>query len=162
VLFINNIYPEFCAPNEGCFFWGWYILCDMQLALIIPIFVLVYTKSKAAGHVLVLFTSIANTFQILYTINSYKLRVGVLAYENWYLFAYALQKPWCHIASVMVGVMSGQFYMTVLEYREKSDEEKKTYKIIHAGYTSYCWKAVLVVGGLGIILCDLLTAHTAI
>jgi hypothetical protein len=134
----------------------------MQLALIIPIFVFVYTKSKAAGHVLVLFTTIANTFQILYTINSYKLRVGVLAYENWYLFAYALQKPWCHIASVMVGVISGQFYMTVLEYREKSDAEKKTYKIIHAGYTSNWWKAVMAVAGIGIIVTDLLVSHTAI
>jgi hypothetical protein len=134
----------------------------MQLALIIPIFVVVYTKSKAAGHVLVLFTAIAASFQALYTINNYKMRVGVLAYENWYLFAYTLQKPWAHIASLMVGVISGQFYMTVLEYREKTDEEKKSYKIIHAGYTSNWVKAVLAVAGIGIILTDLLSAHTAI
>jgi hypothetical protein len=62
----------------------------MQLALVIPLFVVVYIKSKPAGHVFALFTAVASTFQNLYTINSYKMRVGVLAYENWYLFAYTL------------------------------------------------------------------------
>jgi hypothetical protein len=52
--------------------------------------------------------------------------------------------------------------MTVLEYREKSDEEKVQYKMIHAGYTSNWWKAVLAVLGVGTILTDLLCAHTAI
>jgi peptidoglycan/LPS O-acetylase OafA/YrhL len=90
LLFINNVYPFFCAPNEGCFFWSWYILVDMQLALLTPLFVIIYIKSKAAGHVFVLFTVLITTFAALYTINLYKMRVGVLAYENWYLFAYIL------------------------------------------------------------------------
>lgn len=28
LLFVSNIFPYFNAPNEGCFFWGYYIECD--------------------------------------------------------------------------------------------------------------------------------------
>ena len=106
LLFINNIYPYFTAPNEGCFFWSYYILCDMQLALVIPLFIIIYTKSVKAGHVFSLFCLIWDTFLGLYTINEYKMRAGVLAYENWYLFSYILQKPWNHLSSTIIGIVS--------------------------------------------------------
>lgn len=44
VLFISNMVPYFQAPNYGCFFWSWIVVCDMQLTLLIPLFVVVFRK----------------------------------------------------------------------------------------------------------------------
>jgi len=33
--------------------------------------------------------------------SKYKMRVGVLAYENWNLFCLMLQKPWFHLSSTV-------------------------------------------------------------
>jgi hypothetical protein len=44
VLFISNIVPYFQAPNYGCFFWSWNVVCDLQLALLTPFFVIFYRK----------------------------------------------------------------------------------------------------------------------
>lgn len=109
--FVNNIFPYFNAPNEGCFFWGYYIECDFQLALFIPLFVYVYHKSAIAGHILVLWGTVADTLGGLYVINKYKMRVGVLAYENWNLFALMLQKPWFHLSSTTQGIYAAWLYI---------------------------------------------------
>jgi hypothetical protein len=34
-----NEFPGYVVANEGCYYWGWYVACDFQLYLIIPIFV---------------------------------------------------------------------------------------------------------------------------
>jgi hypothetical protein len=52
--------------------------------------------------------------------------------------------------------------MTILEYREKTPEEKKKYTLIHTGYTQMWFRTILMIVGLGCILTNLLAAHTAI
>ena len=32
---INEI-PHFMVANEGCYFWGWVVACEMQLILVLP------------------------------------------------------------------------------------------------------------------------------
>ena len=52
VLFVSNIYPYFEAVNEGCFYWSWPIVTDLQLILLVPLFVFMYTRKTGAwlGH----------------------------------------------------------------------------------------------------------------
>jgi len=60
LLFISNMVPYYQPPNSGCFFWAWVVECDLQLALLIPLFVLAYNNSTLAGHFLVFFGVISN------------------------------------------------------------------------------------------------------
>jgi|LauGreDrversion4_2_1035121.scaffolds.fasta_scaffold1195905_2 hypothetical protein len=39
-----------------------------------------------------------------WTIKTYDIKAGILASQNWYLFAYLLEKPWSHLGSTCVGV----------------------------------------------------------
>lgn len=34
-----NEFPGYMVANEGCFYWSWYVACDLQLFLVVPIFV---------------------------------------------------------------------------------------------------------------------------
>jgi hypothetical protein len=92
------------------------VVTDLQLSLIIPIFVIAY-KKKYLGNSLILFAIIGDGALSAWTCWEYKLRAGILAEENWYIFAYLLQKPWGKIGSVCVGVYFAKLYMGLLEYR---------------------------------------------
>ena len=68
---IGNIVPYFQAPNYGCFFWGWVITTDIQLTLLIPIFVLIYKKKAFMGHFVTFVVVVADTLAMVYLIKKY-------------------------------------------------------------------------------------------
>ena len=117
LLMIGNIVPYFQAPNYGCFFWGWVITTDMQLALLIPFFVVIYKKKAWLGHLVAFIVVSVDTAGIAYVTEKYQLRAGPLAEENWYLFAYLFQKPFFKFPAMFVGITSAFFYMQILDYR---------------------------------------------
>jgi hypothetical protein len=59
VLFVSNIVPYFQAPNYGCFYWSWIVVCDMQLALLIPLYVVIYRRTGQGLGQLFCWTMIA-------------------------------------------------------------------------------------------------------
>ena len=34
-----NFQPGYAIANEGCFYWGWFVACEMQIMLFMPILV---------------------------------------------------------------------------------------------------------------------------
>jgi hypothetical protein len=57
ILFIGNMVPFFVEVTCGCFYWAWIVYCDMQLYLLIPIYVLIFKKSRTAGILTQIFLS---------------------------------------------------------------------------------------------------------
>lgn len=53
-----NEFPGFMVANEGCYYWGWYVACDMQLFLVVPIFVYILEfklqNSKILANIIIL------------------------------------------------------------------------------------------------------------
>ena len=43
-----NFVPKYVIANEGCFFWGWYPACEIQIFIVLPIIVYLIFKIKAA------------------------------------------------------------------------------------------------------------------
>jgi hypothetical protein len=76
---IGNLYPFFTAPNEGCFYWGWIIDIDMQLALLTPLFVFVYLKNRWFGHAFVFITLVGDCALGCWTVYKYNIKAGILA-----------------------------------------------------------------------------------
>lgn len=52
ILFIGNFVPSFTEIGLGCFGWGWAMYCDMQLTLLIPLYVVVFTRHRTIGIIL--------------------------------------------------------------------------------------------------------------
>lgn len=114
---IGNIVPSFQACNYGCFFWGWTITTDLQCALLIPFYVVIYKWKPWLGHAFCWIVSIVNTAGSCILINQYGFRAGPLAEENYYIFAYLIQKPFFKLASLSTGVWFAFLYVDILHYR---------------------------------------------
>ena len=50
LLFIGNLVPFFSEATEGCMFWAWFLTTDLQLYLLIPLYVALIRKSKVIGY----------------------------------------------------------------------------------------------------------------
>ena len=161
---IGNIYPYFQAPNYGCFFWGWTITTDMQLALLLPIFVVAYNVREWIGNLLVTVVLAIETYCIGHVCYKYRLTAGPFSEEDWYLFAYGFQKPFLKIHTYAMGVTAAFIYMKVLDYRQLPDEAAKRAKhpVIHYLHGSSLLKMTMFAVGFGLILANLLIGHSAI
>jgi len=163
LLMIGNLYPMFQAPNYGCFFWGWTITTDLQLALLTPLFVVMYIKREWLGHVFVTVVTLGQLALIGWVCYEYKLRVGPFAAEDWYLFS-MFQKPFFKIESLAMGVTAAFFYMKVLRFRRISDEatRKAEHPWINKVHQSTLCHVLMFSTGLALVLANLLAGHSAI
>eukprot|EP00347_Sterkiella_histriomuscorum_P013100 403366020 len=104
LLFIGNVYPFFQEATEGCMFWNWFVSCDVQMYLLIPIYVALYKKSRVASLTLLLLLTLGCCAFSIVTCFQRSLRAGVFALENYYLFGDLLSKPWGKFATCCTGV----------------------------------------------------------
>mmetsp|Transcript_15189 Transcript_15189/g.19243 ORF Transcript_15189/g.19243 Transcript_15189/m.19243 type:complete len:231 (-) Transcript_15189:675-1367(-) len=161
---IGNIVPYFQAPNYGCFFWGWTITTDLQLALLTPLFVLLYVKREWIGHLVTATMIIGDSILIVYMCLHYQLRVGPFAEENWYLFAYVFQKPFFKLHTFGAGITAAFWYMKILSFRRISEdrERKMRHPVIASMHESNLLHAVMFLLGFAIVLTTLLISHQAV
>ena len=160
VLFVSNLIPFFEAPNYGCFFWSWPVVTDMQLTLLVPLFVIIFKRcGSKAGHIFVIVCVIENVAVAMYIIFKYQVRAGPIAEENWYLFAMLVEKPWVKTGVFAVGVSFADLYRTLLKYRAlRSDAEREaTYPGMH-WFVKKLWlrkviASLTVIGCIYILLC---------
>jgi hypothetical protein len=97
----------------------------MQLALFIPLFVVVYRRSAWAGHALCFFAFMFSTVLVCFFCVKYDLKAGPLAEPNWYLFSYLFQKPWNKFHTFSLAIISAYMYMGILDYRKIEDERDR-------------------------------------
>jgi hypothetical protein len=50
--FVNNFYPAEFINNRGCFFWGFFIDCDVQLYILAPLLMFVYLRKKLTFYIM--------------------------------------------------------------------------------------------------------------
>jgi hypothetical protein len=94
-------------------------------------------------------------------IYKYSIRAGPLAEENWFLFAYLVEKPWCKTGSLAIGVIFAELYIQLLHYRAlKTDEERKEkYPKMHSLVTRQWLKSSLMLTCIAGIIFSLLCGH---
>mmetsp|Transcript_40924 Transcript_40924/g.46998 ORF Transcript_40924/g.46998 Transcript_40924/m.46998 type:complete len:700 (-) Transcript_40924:62-2161(-) len=144
LLYFNNFYPFFVEGLNGCFYWPFVIVCDLQLYLLLPVWVLVYKMNKLAFHALMTVLSIGGAILLFFVFYNNKLSVGVLTLENYYLYAYNFNKPYGKLPSVALGCWIAVFYINLLEYRKLTPDQKKEWKLMHFLHTSFI--PVIVLG----------------
>eukprot|EP00347_Sterkiella_histriomuscorum_P018864 403343880 len=164
LLFIGNVYPFFQEATEGCMFWNWFVSCDVQMYLLIPIYVALYKKSRVASLTLLLLLTLGCCAFSIVTCFQRSLRAGVFALENYYLFGDLLSKPWGKFATCCTGVAFALFYMDVLKYRKVvSVSEKKTnFPFIHYLHL-HKWTGILLnILGNFLVIYNLFNGYTAV
>ncbi len=77
--------------------WSWAIAADFQLYLFIPLYVIIYKKSRTACLV-VIWTLLAIGSAIICAIVwEFELTAGAYTLENWYMYGMYLNKPYCKL-----------------------------------------------------------------
>jgi len=136
----------------------------MQLALTVPLFVVIYRRRAWAGHLFSAFVIAGDTLLNLYIVDKYKLRAGPLAEENWYLFAYMFQKPWTKFGSLIVGIAAAWLYVELLNYRKLEYDDLRAQFYPKLNWCVKCKPLhhLLFLGGAVVVLTNLLIGHSAI
>lgn len=111
LLFIGNIFG-YQEATEGCMYWAWAIQCDMQLHLLVPFLVMIYTKfSNRAGDFAMLFLVCVSMVINCFIIYKYELRAGLFAIENRDILEKFYSKPWTKLYAVALGVYFAHLYI---------------------------------------------------
>ena len=129
-----------------------------------PLFVLIYKKREWLGNLLVLLVLAIEIYCIGHVCLKYGLRAGPFSEEDWYLFAYAFQKPFLKVHTYAMGVTAAFIYMKILDYRRLPDEvtRKAKYPFITYVHQSSLLHAVIFTIGFALVATNLLIGHTAI
>lgn len=109
-----NIWPGYVVANEGCYYWGWFTACEMQIWAVLPILVyLVEFKLPTILARLLLIHlflfGMAVNFYILY---SHNMSAGLFASQDINIFHLWLNKSYTKISSVIMGIWLARLYQS--------------------------------------------------
>jgi hypothetical protein len=79
--------PYFEEVTCGCFYWAWGLYCDFQLYLFVPLYIILYRKSRKAAIALFLFLIFGNIAALMVIAQVLNLKAGPISVEGYFLFA---------------------------------------------------------------------------
>ena len=104
LLYINNLHPM----SEQCIAWTWYLANDMQMFLLVPIFVYIYRWNPSYGVASLFGVSfLSSTFQLIYI---YKNHWTTQSNADEYYI-----RPWMRVNTYLVGVLAAWGYLAFRE-----------------------------------------------
>ena len=101
LLFINNLYPW--KMNDQCVGWVWYLANDFQFFLLTPFILLIMYFNKIIGFVVNLMIICLSIMAGMLVTWKYNLLLPSTNNDDFGTNYY--EKPWCRMASYMVGVL---------------------------------------------------------
>ena len=104
--------------------WTWFIDIDIQLFILIPVFVIIYKKVKVLGIIIPIVLVLLSIVYIMHIVMINEFRAGILALENYDIYSELITKPQTRIGSYCIGVLFGFFYERLIQYREETDHQK--------------------------------------
>lgn len=139
VLLVGDMVPFFQAQNEGCYYWSWSVTNDIKLFLLVPFYVILYKRSRAWGHAVVVLVILGNCALNMLLTNSKDLTAGLFSSEDYYLFSTMANKFYTKLGPSAFGVMCAVLYLDVLQYRkvDSEDEKKEQFPKIHFFHKYY-------------------------
>ena len=114
-----NFIPGDVIANEGCFYWGWFPACELQLFIFTPwiAYLILKTKSTLVQSLLVtggiLFGIGINFFVIWYT----KMATGLFAPQDVYIFKIFVIKPYTKFHAVFLGIGMALIYQSIQRWK---------------------------------------------
>ena len=98
--------------------WSWVIAADFQLYVFIPLWVVIFKKSRNAGLLLMLLLLIGGTGIICIIVTKFDLTAGAYTLENWFMYGQFLNKPYCKLQVHAIGIFFCIMYQDLIKYRK--------------------------------------------
>lgn len=102
-LFVGNLVGK-VDPVRGCGYWMWSIQCDMQLTLLVPLFVQLFRYRSAVGYIAMFCVTILSIIINMTIVAMKDIRSGALAIETEDVLDVYLSKPWTKFFATAIGV----------------------------------------------------------
>jgi peptidoglycan/LPS O-acetylase OafA/YrhL len=147
-----NFFPGYVIANEGCFYWGWFTACEMQLFLIIPILVYIIEfklKNRKLVQIVVILGILAlGTFINYHVIYVNNMAAGLFASQDILIYKLWLNKPYTKLHSVALGMFMAQLFLGINHAKtEGKFEAYVSSSIFRSGWAA----AFASLGSLGLI-----------
>jgi len=115
-VWISNLYPA--GFDEKCLPWTWFVPCYVQLTLLLPIILAIYSKIDSPTKSLVVFGSIGAASLIWNFFIVYNKNIGGTMVLNDQFFSEVFMTPWYQFSSFYFGIM-----MSLVYFRFKEDRQ---------------------------------------
>lgn len=110
-----NFFPSYVIANEGCYYWGWYPACDLQIYLIMPLIVYasLQVKSAASRALIVILGTLAGILINAYIIWKNNMAAGLFAPQDVYIFKIFVNKPYTKLHALFLGLGMGLLFLSI-------------------------------------------------
>jgi hypothetical protein len=110
-----NFFPDYQVANEGCYYWGWFVACEMQLFLFVPllVYLLEYKAGQFINYISVCSIVGLGTYINYKVIFDNNMSAGLFAPQDILIFKLWLNKPYTKLHSVGMGILMAQLYLKV-------------------------------------------------
>jgi len=151
--FLNTYFPYFTKALEGCYYWAYLIPHYFLYSFFFPIWIIIYRRNTKVFLWLVFFLYVAGVIIVGYIAYANKLTVGILTFEDYYLYTYQFNKVHTKLFNLAIGLYAGYIYLRILKYRKASDyDKKKHFMIIHFFNNSLLANIALYLYAVGMII----------
>jgi hypothetical protein len=119
--------------TAGCNYQAWIFLVDFQLFLLVPFYVILYKKRPTIGVILHFVIIVVNMASLMWLADKEGFRANYLSTEGQLVFSYIINKPYFHLLTHSVGVLTAFAYYQYLEYRtiEYDEVKRGRHPILH-------------------------------
>lgn len=143
-----NFFPGYMVANEGCYYWSWFVACEIQLfLLLIPLVYLLAIKLEGRPVVVnvLLFCLI-----VLGTVISYivllnnDMNAGLFAPQDIIIFKIWLNKPYTKLHCIAWGFIMARLFLKIDEVKRQTGNAKALRERLFWGRLNSSWVAGLV------------------
>lgn len=108
----SNFVPEYVIANEGCYYWGWYPPCDLQILILLPalVWAIIAVDDKRIQAALITTGVLIGTAINFWVIWSNDFSAGLFAPQDIMIFDYFIIKPYTKLSSVFLGIALALVY----------------------------------------------------
>jgi len=144
LLYVNN-FQDF---KDVCMNWSWYLMIDMQLYVLAPLFVLSFLYSKVVGNIIIASVSIMSiiTTAFIYSYNGLHASLGKGV--NFEYFTLFYNKPYCRIIPYLMGIL---FFNQYTESRQGNMQKLNNFVSKGGKYILYAIGLILMYFSITVI-----------
>lgn len=123
-----NFIPGYVIANEGCYYWGWYPPCELQLFIVMPwiAYMILKIKSVAVQSILISLGVAAGIAINFYIIWANEMAAGLFAPQDILIFKIFVIKPYTKFHAVFLGIGMAIIYQNIQRWKQRSRQEENS------------------------------------
>ena len=110
-----NFFPSYVIANEGCYYWGWYPACDLQIFILLPLLIYYTLKVRSAARrtAIVLLGTFVGIVINAYVIWKNNMAAGLFAPQDVLIFKIFVNKPYTKLHAIFLGLGMGLLFLSI-------------------------------------------------